>query len=378
MKTKKVFIVLAVVTAVLSLFIASLASAAAPPKPALVGSGGGTAAAPNGGILYDQTDNAGTNSITSQEFEAANTAFNNQAADDFVIPPADGTWNIDTVFAPGAYFNGPGPTPLVNVFFYADNAGLPGTEVVAYDGLTSFTDAAGDLTIDLSASPAVLPSGTYWVSVQADMDFTPAGQWGWTERTVQSNSPSAWRNPGGGFGTPCTDWGPRAATCLVGTLPDLVFQLQGTIGAPAQPAIAISKSPITQTVVTGGNADFTITVTNTGDVNLANVSVSDPLVPACDNAIGLLTISQTVSYGCTDVGVPASYTNIVTVTSELETGGAGPSATASADVTVVPPTSVSLSNFGEDPTTLTPIWVAAILVVAAVGVGFVLRRKRTA
>src|SRR5437879_4141658 len=37
-------------------------------------------------ILYDQYNNAGANSTVSQDFETANDAFDNQLADDFVVP----------------------------------------------------------------------------------------------------------------------------------------------------------------------------------------------------------------------------------------------------------------------------------------------------
>jgi len=43
------------------------------------------------------------------------------------------------------------------------------------------------------------------------------------------------------------------------------------------PAIAITKTPATQAVNSGGTATFTITVTNTGTVTLTNVTVTDPL-----------------------------------------------------------------------------------------------------
>jgi hypothetical protein len=236
------------------------------PGLALVGAGGAEFAPYRGplDILYDQTDSAGTNSITSQEFEPANAAFDNQAADDFVVADAGG-WTIDGLFMPGAYFNGIGPTPAVNVYFYADNSGLPaGTALYTYDGLTSFTDFGGDLTIDLSASPAVLAAGTYWVSVQADMDFAAGGQWGWTERTVQSNSASAWRNPGDGFLTGCLDWSPRAATCLVGTEPDLLFQVLGTVGGGGQQCVAgdipwASVDPTSGTTTAGGTDTIDVT-----------------------------------------------------------------------------------------------------------------------
>jgi uncharacterized repeat protein (TIGR01451 family) len=143
------------------------------------------------------------------------------------------------------------------------------------------------------------------------------------------------------------------------------------------PSIAIDKSPATQDIVVGGNANFTITVTNTGDVDLNNVNVADPLVPDCDNAIGALAISATVSYGCVDMGVPASYTNVATVTSQLVTGGPGPSATASAVVNVNLPTSVSLTGLGENVATLPPTLFAAVLVLM-IGLAYAIRRKVTA
>ena len=93
------------------------------------------------------------------------------------------------------------------------------------------TDTAGNFSIPLPTN-LVLTSGTYWVSVQANMDFTPGGEWGWTDRTVTSNSPAVWQNPGGGFGTPCTTYGRRGATCGIDpTAPDQIFQIVGCLGA---------------------------------------------------------------------------------------------------------------------------------------------------
>ena len=36
-------------------------------------------------VLYDQTNNAGTNATNSQDFEAANDTFDNRGGDDFVV-----------------------------------------------------------------------------------------------------------------------------------------------------------------------------------------------------------------------------------------------------------------------------------------------------
>ncbi len=80
------------------------------------------------------------------------------------------------------------------------------------------------------------------------------------------------------------------------------------------PDIMISKAPDTQQVVSGSDATFTITVTNTGDVDLTDVAVSDPLVPDCDKTIGDLTAGSSNSYTCTRNNVTADFTNTATAT----------------------------------------------------------------
>jgi hypothetical protein len=253
--------------------VAGSSSAAQQPNSAITTSGSAAGAVtPYAGpnvVLYDQTDNAGPDSITSQDFEAANDVYDNQAADDFVIPAGDGSWTIDEVYVPGAYWNGSGLAPAANVYFYQDAGGLPGAQVYSALGVVPTDNGLGTFTIALT-SPAVLPSGTYWVSVQAAMDFAAGGQWGWTERMVQSNSASAWRNPGGGFGTSCSAWGARFATCGVGTYPDLVFRLSGSIGGGAPTCSAPSDVPwLSLAPTSGSNAggtgtDVTVTFDSTG------------------------------------------------------------------------------------------------------------------
>ena len=82
------------------------------------------------------------------------------------------------------------------------------------------------------------------------------------------------------------------------------------------PAIEISKTPDTQAVVSGSTATFTIIITNTGDVTLTNVIVSDALAPNCDNG-GLSDLAPdgaSTSYQCTLANVTADFTNSATVT----------------------------------------------------------------
>jgi hypothetical protein len=180
--------------------------------------------------LYNQYNNAGSNATSSQDFEPANDPFDDELADDFVVPGGGNLWSITGVDVDGVYFNGTGPADSVHVRFYTNAGTLPGTLLREYLSLP-YTGTGGDFVIALP-QPMTLGPGTYWVSVQARQDFTPAGQWGWTDRTVQSNSEAAWRNPGGGFGI-CPDWQPRGSVCGIDPgVPDQVFLLRGTSAPP--------------------------------------------------------------------------------------------------------------------------------------------------
>ena len=116
-------------------------------------------------VLYDQYDNSGANATGSQDFEPNYDAYDDFAADDFVVPAGE-TWNIDEVDVQGGYFGFPGPVTGFHVFIYQDAAGLPGTQV--YSALDQSYTGTTDFVITL-ATPASLPEGTYWVSVQAHM-----------------------------------------------------------------------------------------------------------------------------------------------------------------------------------------------------------------
>ena len=192
-------------------------------------------------VLYDQYDNASANATSSQDFEAAFDPFDDQLADDFVVPGGQ-TWNVESIDADGIPFNCSGSCvpDTFNVFFYADSGGLPGAQVYSATG-QSFVIAGSTYSITLTV-PAVLGAGTYWVSVQARMDFTGNGQWGWTDRTVQSNQGAAWQNPGGGFGV-CPTW-TRKPTCIpTAGGPDQVFRLNGTTGGGGSPTPTATATP---------------------------------------------------------------------------------------------------------------------------------------
>jgi uncharacterized repeat protein (TIGR01451 family) len=106
---------------------------------------------------------------------------------------------------------------------------------------------------------------------------------------------------------------------------------------PSNPAIAISKNPKTQTIASGSTATFTIMVTNTGDIALTDVFVTDALSPTCNETAstipGLATMAPgaSVLYTCASPNVTASFTNVATDTG---TPPSGPNVT-STDTAVV-------------------------------------------
>ncbi len=140
-------------------------------------------------VLYDQYNNAGTAVTLSATFTDI-PALNSDLADDFVV---DGLiWNVQSIDADGAYFNGPGPANSFNVFFYTDNAGFPGMQV--YSAMNQpWTQNGSTFTVNLP-TPAVLSPGIYWVEIQANMTIMCC-EWGWTDRTITSNNAAAWQNP---------------------------------------------------------------------------------------------------------------------------------------------------------------------------------------
>ena len=169
------------------------------------------------------------------------------------------SWSVEGVDAAGLYFNGPGPAASVNVRFFSNGSGeLPGT-LVGERLAQSYTGEDGNLNVDLAA-PVGLETGTYWVSVQANLDFNPDGQWGWVTRSVQSTNGAAFRNVGDGFGTGCTTWTRNSGCGFDANAPDQVFRLRGSSGPPPPPppppptSTAASAASATTTASTASSA----------------------------------------------------------------------------------------------------------------------------
>jgi uncharacterized repeat protein (TIGR01451 family) len=99
--------------------------------------------------------------------------------------------------------------------------------------------------------------------------------------------------------------------------------------------ISIVKAPASQSVALGGTARFEITVTNTGNVTLTDVTVGDARSTDCSRDLGALAAGQSRSYSCSKPDVAGDFTNVADVTGKPPTG-ATVKASAHANVTAAP------------------------------------------
>lgn len=252
-------------------------------------------------VLYDQYDNAsaiGTFSSTFTDFPD----FNSDLADDFVVPTGQ-TWNVQSIDADGAYFLFNGPANSFNVFFYADNAGLPGAQV--YSATNQPFSVVGTTFSVTLPSMAVLTEGTYWVEIQANMTFLSNGAWIWRDRTVQSNQGAAWQNPSGGFGT-CPTWTLKT-TCVPTGGPDQVFRLNGTTGGgtPTPTPTATGSPSATATPTASGTPTATATATPSGTISPTATPSATPSTTVSPTATPSATPTATGSPSATPTATPS-------------------------------------------------------------------------
>ena len=102
------------------------------------------------------------------------------------------------------------------------------------------------------------------------------------------------------------------------------------------PSITIDKSPDMQVVSAGDTVTFTIAVTNTGDITLTEVTVTDPLANNCAADFGVMGPGVTKNKVCSIDDVMTGFTNVATVTADVHGTGGKVIDNDSAVVEVVP------------------------------------------
>ncbi|MDC6365294.1 MULTISPECIES: T9SS type A sorting domain-containing protein [Flavobacteriaceae] len=198
--------------------------------------------------IYEQNEGV-SSSTPSQLFTDFGGALA-QSADDFIIPTGS-QWTINSIVAFGGANNSPSLTNA-SVVIYEDNGGLPGA--IVYDSgafAPSSEPSQANLTLDLPEA-VVLTEGTYWLSVYANLDFSPdATQWFWFTQAGLIGNESAFRDTADLFGTGAVDWTPQSVA-FGGTPEDLVFQIFGSVDNSSTMDAAAEIAP-TAAAGTGGN-----------------------------------------------------------------------------------------------------------------------------
>ncbi|GLZ30150.1 hypothetical protein Lesp02_23400 [Lentzea sp. NBRC 105346] len=125
------------------------------------------------------------------------------------------------------------------------------------------------------------------------------------------------------------------------------------------------------TVHSGGTADWRITVVNTGEVDLGEVTVQDAIEPGCVTPAFALASGAEKTVYCATAGLTAGVVNTATATYSLpgEPPVVIPPDSASAEVapTPIPPASAPLAVTGDD------IWPLLAIGLLLVGAGVLLR-----
>jgi len=134
--------------------------------------------------------------ITAQDFGPNYPEYVSEGAADFTL---DSECTVGAIAIRGTLFLG--AATAATVWVYADEGGLPGAEVC-----TATVEGTGPDFV-LPVEGCTLAAGSYWLGAQVAMDFETEGQWYWATTNQVLGGVDAWRNPGGGFGTTCSDWG---------------------------------------------------------------------------------------------------------------------------------------------------------------------------
>ena len=106
--------------------------------------------------------------------------------------------------------------------------------------------------------------------------------------------------------------------------------------------INLEKTPATQTILLGGDATFSLQVTNIGDLPLQNIVLTDPLCDTINGPTGdtgndgILGLTETWTYQCITNSVSADYVNTADVDGE-DASGNPVTDSATAQVYVISP-----------------------------------------
>ena len=189
--------------------------------------------------------------VTSQDFEITYDSYDNMAADDFEAP-GSGESTICEVSILGFFdqigFSGD-PDSEVVLRLFENDGGLPGTIIYTENFPGTVDDNNdGDFILELTGGPVLTGGTKYWLSVQAILNITIAGQWFWDTAADGNGEVYAWQNPLDGFGGGCIIWSPYTNCGLSSSGPDLMMDISfnevlGTNSNSLQTAVTLYPNP---------------------------------------------------------------------------------------------------------------------------------------
>ncbi|MBK5212744.1 MAG: HYR domain-containing protein, partial [Flavobacteriaceae bacterium] len=208
---------------------------------------------------------------------------------------------------------------------YDDAGGVPGAQIFT-ESFPGSLDANndGDFILDPTGVPDLTAGTKYWLNIQAQMNFGTSGQWFWDTSSDGSDSPYAFQNPGGGFGTGCATWSPHNVCGLSGAadlLMDISFNAVG--GGPVAecgtgnpqpiPASGTGNSACNFKTISPANVTATGNIgTNPGDYTLDSVQINLTHTWDSDLDISLISpLGTTLDLSSDNGGSGDNYTNTV-------------------------------------------------------------------
>ncbi len=165
-----------------------------------------------------------------------------------------------------------------------------------------------------------------------------------TTVTLDAGSFSVGEASGGPANYLATQSGDCSGAINVGD--NLTCTITNTYSVTPTPAISVTKLPATQSVVSGGTANWTITVTNTGNVPLTNVHVADAVALDCVQSFTgtLAPLASEAAYMCSLDNVTQDFTNTAIAYGTYGETTVHNSAMADVTVTAAPAPAISVTK----------------------------------
>ncbi|GAB1403671.1 hypothetical protein MASR1M74_08490 [Lentimicrobium sp.] len=208
------------------------------------------------------------------------------------------SWAVKHVDVLGvySYFTG-SYIDALDIRFYNDNNGVPGTEIYTALNCTQYNEILVDADFDIYHYEITLPQvfnftpGHYWISVQAVSDYSVTDRWNWsTHEGITLEQEFVWKNPSDGFETGFINWTSASMLGPIWSDFNLAFALYSE-GLDNDMAVKSIDSPQSSSALTAAKT-VTITIKNEGPQTETGFNVSysvDGGTPVVEN-VGSLSV----------------------------------------------------------------------------------------